>query len=351
VPELPDRPDLDQLRRQARELLRAAISGQPDAVARLRAVSDRVMLSTAQLALAREYGFANWAALRIETRRRRRPATLDERWSFGGATAVSAAAGILAPAALRFGPGFATLDAVLTPAEDTSPAVSFAEAMETMAAYVKSQFADVTVVDDRDAKYALLATGRSVPPRADPEWVRLRLDPVPPRGCAWFELRTTAGSVSRLVPAVHRTVRAGVPMPIPGDPADEAPLPIEPTDGPSLVFDLAADLPPVDGALLRLDTVVSAQEEWFLHLRARPGWWVYSADGRTKRTVVSATAEDDLGTRYLGAFGGSANHDSYEEAAVRFQPRLDPLARSVRFTFRGTAEQVTVDLRVDRFSA
>ena len=48
---LPDRPDLDQLRRQARELLRAAVDGEPRAAGRLRAVSPRVTLSAAQLAL------------------------------------------------------------------------------------------------------------------------------------------------------------------------------------------------------------------------------------------------------------------------------------------------------------
>ena len=72
MPELPDRPDLDQLRRQARELLRAAVDGQSRAIARLRAVSDRVTLSVAQLALAREYGFTSWAVLRTEVQRRRR---------------------------------------------------------------------------------------------------------------------------------------------------------------------------------------------------------------------------------------------------------------------------------------
>jgi hypothetical protein len=70
MPELPDRPDLDQLRRQARELLRAADSGGPSAVARLRAVSDRVTLSAAQLAVAREYGYRSWAALKAEIGRR-----------------------------------------------------------------------------------------------------------------------------------------------------------------------------------------------------------------------------------------------------------------------------------------
>jgi hypothetical protein len=55
--ELPGRPDIDQLRRQARELLRAARGGDPHALSRLRAVSERVTLSAAQLALAREHGF------------------------------------------------------------------------------------------------------------------------------------------------------------------------------------------------------------------------------------------------------------------------------------------------------
>ena len=46
MPGLPDRPDLDQLRRRARELHRAAIGGDADAVGRLSAVSDRVTRST-----------------------------------------------------------------------------------------------------------------------------------------------------------------------------------------------------------------------------------------------------------------------------------------------------------------
>ena len=50
MPYLPVRPDLDQLRHQAKDLLHAAQRGDPDAVARIRAVSDRIMLSAAQLA-------------------------------------------------------------------------------------------------------------------------------------------------------------------------------------------------------------------------------------------------------------------------------------------------------------
>ena len=63
---LPARPDLDQLRRRAKDLLRAARSGDADAVARMLAVSDRLTLSAARLVLAREHGFPSWARLREE---------------------------------------------------------------------------------------------------------------------------------------------------------------------------------------------------------------------------------------------------------------------------------------------
>jgi hypothetical protein len=71
MPRLPDRPDTDQLRRQARELHRAAQGGDAGALRRLRRVSDKVTLSTAQLALAREYGFPSWRKLRDEVEHRR----------------------------------------------------------------------------------------------------------------------------------------------------------------------------------------------------------------------------------------------------------------------------------------
>ncbi|HKA03369.1 MAG TPA: ankyrin repeat domain-containing protein, partial [Acidimicrobiales bacterium] len=68
---LSERPDLAQLRRQAKELHRDAAVGEADATARLRAVSERVSLSAAQLAVAREYGFASWPRLKVEVDRRR----------------------------------------------------------------------------------------------------------------------------------------------------------------------------------------------------------------------------------------------------------------------------------------
>jgi hypothetical protein len=70
MPDLPARPDLDQLRHQAKDLLHAAQRGDPAAIGRISAVSGPVMLSAAQLAIAREYGFASWAKLKLEVERR-----------------------------------------------------------------------------------------------------------------------------------------------------------------------------------------------------------------------------------------------------------------------------------------
>src|SRR5215469_16130678 len=67
---LPSRPDLDQLRRQARELLRAAAASDEAASRRIRAVSQKQTLSAAQLAIARQYGFPSWPKLRAEVLRR-----------------------------------------------------------------------------------------------------------------------------------------------------------------------------------------------------------------------------------------------------------------------------------------
>ena len=65
-----EQPDLDQLRHQAKDLLRAAKRGDTDAMARQHAVSDHLILDSAQLAVAREYGFATWAKLKTEVDRR-----------------------------------------------------------------------------------------------------------------------------------------------------------------------------------------------------------------------------------------------------------------------------------------
>jgi ankyrin repeat protein len=70
MPYLPARPDLEQLRHQAKDLLQAADAGDHEAIARIRTVSSRQILASAQLALAREYGFSSWARLKTEVERR-----------------------------------------------------------------------------------------------------------------------------------------------------------------------------------------------------------------------------------------------------------------------------------------
>ncbi len=66
---LPSRPSIEQLRKQAKELLKAFRADDADASARLRAVlpalptDDAATLADAQFVLAREYGFDSWPAL------------------------------------------------------------------------------------------------------------------------------------------------------------------------------------------------------------------------------------------------------------------------------------------------
>ena len=71
MPDLPGRPDLGQLRRQARDLQRAAASGDADALHQVRSVAEEISLSAAQLAIARDHGFASWPRLKAEAERRR----------------------------------------------------------------------------------------------------------------------------------------------------------------------------------------------------------------------------------------------------------------------------------------
>ncbi len=252
MPELPDRPDLDQLRRQARELLRAAADGESLAVTRLRAVSERVTLSAAQLAVAREHGCPSWPALKSEVERRRRLSgsaaspplpggdergslnAPGERWSFGGATAIETSAGMLFPQALVVGAGYAALDASLMPPRNGQPAparrrrlpapgLPFARLarrrrakadLATMSAQATMTALDVTVADDRGASYALRFEGMSGHrgPSGEPTGpvsVRLGLDPVPERGIGWLELRSQDGAATRLLPSARPAVRAG----------------------------------------------------------------------------------------------------------------------------------------------
>ncbi|MFA6110693.1 MAG: hypothetical protein WDA75_18185, partial [Candidatus Latescibacterota bacterium] len=71
--QLPPQPNLEQLKKQAKDLLRAIQSGDPEAFSILRqhlprlggatgapAGADEVSLQEVQFSLAREYGFRDW---------------------------------------------------------------------------------------------------------------------------------------------------------------------------------------------------------------------------------------------------------------------------------------------------
>src|SRR5438132_13712615 len=68
---LPERPNLDQLRRQAKELRDAVRAADEVAEERVRAhlgglPPTSISLSAAQLVIAREHGFPSWPALKAE---------------------------------------------------------------------------------------------------------------------------------------------------------------------------------------------------------------------------------------------------------------------------------------------
>ena len=239
--ELPGRPNLDQLRRQARELLRAAAAGEPAALTRIRAVSERVSLSVAQLAIAREYGFASWPALHAEVERRlaelpppgegaRRAGT---RWSFGGATPIETAAGTLRPGVLVAGPARAALDASLLPTGQTqdrlaappppissSARVAMAQALGDLAGAITSA---VALTDDQGTTYTLHVEDiQHYPDRSQeggPVSLRLGVDPVPARERGWLELRGQDGSAARLMPSPRPDARVSRLVPVPEGPA------------------------------------------------------------------------------------------------------------------------------------
>ncbi len=66
--QLPSRPNLEQLKNQAKSLLKTYRAGAPAALARISEFhpeSGRFLLADAQFVIAREYGFETWAALKV----------------------------------------------------------------------------------------------------------------------------------------------------------------------------------------------------------------------------------------------------------------------------------------------
>src|SRR5688500_6053682 len=74
--ELPNKPNLDHLKKQAKDLLEAFKRGEPEAIERFRASlpsfakATALALHDAQSTIAREYGYASWAALRAAVEER-----------------------------------------------------------------------------------------------------------------------------------------------------------------------------------------------------------------------------------------------------------------------------------------
>ena len=85
--QLPERPNLEQLKKQAKSLLAEARSQEPNAIQRFEAVligrslkPDAIALHDAQFVLAREYGFKSWNEMKeeVETRSLSFVAAVDE---------------------------------------------------------------------------------------------------------------------------------------------------------------------------------------------------------------------------------------------------------------------------------
>jgi hypothetical protein len=84
---LPARPSLESLRKQAKRLARATAAGNREAIARIEAQLSRAQIPfsnrDAQLVIAREYGFAGWPALLAEVNTRIGNARMDRIASTG----------------------------------------------------------------------------------------------------------------------------------------------------------------------------------------------------------------------------------------------------------------------------
>jgi hypothetical protein len=228
MPDLPERADLDQLRRQARELLRAAAAGEPEALTRLRAISGRLALAAAQLAVAREHGFRSWPALRAEVESRRQSAgrdlragagrpqaqgTAPGRWSFGGGGTIEVADGELTLGILIAGPEGASLEGSLAVAE----AVAGARQSQRWVPELR----DVTVTDDQGSTCTVhTESGCADPARRRRFEVACAVDPVPAGGSRWLEVRGRGASVTRLLRSGLASVRAGGLSPVAGSAAE-----------------------------------------------------------------------------------------------------------------------------------
>jgi len=315
MPGLPSRPDLDQLRRQTRELLRAAEAGEPAAITRIHVVSPQLTLSAAQLALAREYGFRSWPALRAEAEIRRLELTGQD----GTATR-------LLPSARGAARAGAVSPVTGNPAER-----DLARSVRSMMWIWLG-----TPVWNREA-YAREACASLLARMAQ---ARQEGTLEPASGLP--------DQVARLCAALAGEGPAdGLPAPWAGMLAAAGQL-----DGPRHRLGIGLTVPPVEGVTIQLDALTCAPYRWRLHLRSAGRWPVeIRRDGSGNLTEkwrsMQFSADDDRGNSYIGNAGAFSSGDGgIERSTVEFRTRLDPLARRLTLTFAGSADQVTIDLEL-----
>jgi hypothetical protein len=224
MPELPSQPNLDNLRHQARRLLRDAQAGDPGALERMGTWSTRITLSAAQLAIAREYGWRSWEALRhyvealawIAEPRHSPPDTMDRDSSSGvptgvwrGKGEVLLRGGILRPGTLTGWGSHGLLEA------------EFASSL--LARQLQGALDTVLVTDDLGTDYGrceirMISNGRrlSGEPNA-PIDLEVAIEPAPPSLAGWVELLGINGSSCRLTASSTRGRTQTSPAPDPAE--------------------------------------------------------------------------------------------------------------------------------------
>jgi len=190
-----------------------------------------------------------------------------------------------------------------------------------------------------------------------PASISFRVDPAPPRGIEWLELGGQEGTTARLLPSPRAAVRLGPLTPVTASPptgqrsdhglppGGDAPREAaDRADGPRHHLDLGIALPPIDGMILQLDSLISAPGAGRCSCAPVPGGGATGTTGAASGAGWRSAPKTTGGSPYQYSFGGSAGRDGHEELSLRFRPRLDPLARRLRLTCAGSAEQMAVDL-------
>lgn len=230
MPELPSRPNLDQLRHQARELLRSARSGDAEGLRRMAAVSDHVALASAQLALAREYGFSSWRQLVAEVEERRAaeptdgPAAVSSgrrmpSWSAG--PAVRLTDGFLQPRGVIPEPEGYVLRATVTGTAGTE-AVNRRLFRRRPPRRPVLGVEGLTIADSRGHAYVHsrsrgMGSVSSSSPGVEQAHLDLRLDPAPDPEAEWIELQGPDGASTRLLRGVPTAIEVEQLMPVDAD--------------------------------------------------------------------------------------------------------------------------------------